>query len=392
MENIESIFNISVLIAREMTGEINDKERESLHQWLNRSERNRTVYRQIVEGENLSERNLTYNSIDVNQAWGKMSPSLTGRNKMRTVRNLFWKYAASILLVAGLGAATYYFFPRQSDIEQFAATPGERTENAELVLADGQRVEIDSKQSKIEYSGDGSSVSLNDTSRLDQSKSASENSFNEIIIPYGKRLDIILSDGSRVWLNSGSRLVFPPAFNGKVREVFLEGEACFEVSRNENKPFFVRTSAFRVKVLGTKFLVQAYKEENEFTTVLLEGRVNLAQNDKLFAKEFELLPNQKASFKGNEENFEITDVQDVENYIAWIDGYLNFEREDIYSVARRISRYYNIEIEVEGPVEKLKFSGKLDLKESPERILNSLATIFKTSYEKRENKFVFVKK
>lgn len=392
MKNIKSIIEISELIAREMAGELNELEKESLDHWLNSSERNQLIYRQIVEGRNLPERNTVYKSIDVDRAWNRMSILLDGRHNERSFRNIFFRYAAAVLLVAGLGAATYFLIPRPSEIVQFAATPVKQSENTELVLANGTRVEIESKQSKIEYNPDGSSVSLNDTSKLQQEPTSSENSFNEISIPYGKRSHVLLSDGTQVWLNSGSRLVFPPAFSGKIREVFLEGEACFEVAHNKANPFFVRTDAFRVKVLGTKFLVQAYKTEREYTTVLLEGSVTLTRNGELFAKEYLLTPNHKATLRETEKNFEISKVEDVENYIAWIDGYLNFESEDIFSIAKRISRYYNIVIEVEANVTKSEFSGKLDLKDSPERILNSLSTIFKTNYEKRENKYVFMSK
>lgn len=303
------------------------------------------------------------------------------------IRPIF-RYAAAVLLVIGLGISSLWLFNSQNDIEDFASSTSIKSQNAELILADGKRIEIENKQSKIEYATNGSSVSLNDSSKLEQSEPVSGKCFNQVIVPFGKRSNILLSDGSRVWLNSGSKIVYPPVFTDVDREVFLEGEAYFEIAKNENRSFYVRTSNFRVKVLGTKFNVQAYKDENEQSTVLLEGKVNIAKNEKLFSKGNELSPNQKATFLSSGDNFVITDVENAENYIAWIYGYLPVENQDIVSLSKRISRYYNVDIEVKAKNVNLRFSGKLDLKDDPKRILDALSTISKLKYKEQGDKFV----
>lgn len=299
-----------------------------------------------------------------------------------------FRYAAAALLIIGLGISSLWLFYSQSDIQNFASSSNLNSQNAELILADGKRIEIENKQSKIEYETNGSAVSLNDSSKLEQSEPVSGKSFNQVIVPFGKRSEILLSDGSRVWLNSGSRLVYPPVFNNVEREVFLEGEACFEICKNENKPFFVRTGDFRIKVLGTKFNVQAYKNEIEQSTVLLEGNITIAKNGKLFSKEYELSPNQKATLSATNDNFIISRVDDAENYIAWIYGYLPLENQNIVSLSKRISRYYNIEIEVRANNVDTRFAGKLDLKDDPKRILDGLSTIFKVKYKNEGGKIV----
>ncbi len=299
-----------------------------------------------------------------------------------------FRYAASVLLIVGLGISALLLFNRQSDIEDFACLPNEQSKNAELILADGRRVKIERKQSKIEYAANGASVSLNDSAKLEQTEPVSGKGYNQVVVPFGKRSNILLSDGTRVWLNSGSRLVYPPVFDRKSREVFLEGEAYFEVSKDARKPFFVRTEAFRVRVLGTKFEVQAYKNESVQNAVLLEGKVSLAKNGELFSKEYELSPNQKGVLSGEDKGFEITEVEDAHNCIAWIYGYLSFENEDIISLSKKISRYYNLEIEVKTSNNKLRLSGKLDLKEDPKRILEELSILFKTKCTKQGDKVV----
>jgi hypothetical protein len=311
------------------------------------------------------------------------------QTNQKQYRLLFLRYAASILVLIGLGISGLYLFRSRSDIEDFASTTKLSSKNAELILADGKRIEIESKQSKIEYALNGTTVSLNDTSKLEQSQPVSGESFNQIIVPFGKRSKILLSDGTQVWLNSGSRMVYPPVFKEKSREVFLEGEAYFEVSKNKAKPFFVRTDGFNVKVLGTKFSVQAFKDEKESFAVLLEGKVSLSKKSKLFGKEYELSPGQKGLLSDDNADINITDIDNAVNYIAWIYGFLNFENEDIHHLTKQISRYYNIEIDITKINIKPKFSGKLDLKENPERILDGLSKIYKIKYEKQENKFVF---
>jgi transmembrane sensor len=304
-------------------------------------------------------------------------------------RLVILRYAASLLLLTGLGTSGYFFFTGPSDIENFVTTTQVDSNKAELILADGKRIEIESIQSKIEYTPNGNTISLDDTTKYEQSQSASGKIFNQIIVPFGKRSSILLPDGSRVWLNSGSRLVYPTVFKDKSREVFLEGEAYFEVSINKSKPFFVRTDALNIKVLGTRFSVQAFKSEKEYFAVLLEGKVSLSANSKMFKKEYELSPNQKATLSETKDDINITSVENADNYIAWIYGFLNFENEGIQSLTKRISRYYNIEIDATGINAPAKFSGKLDLKENPERILDGLSKIFKIKYKKQEYKFVF---
>lgn len=318
---------------------------------------------------------------------GEILNAILQSKNNRVIINIL-RYAATVLLIVGLAASYMWLNNAHSEIEDYAAAVSLKSKNAELILADGKRVEFKSKQSKIEYINNSSSVSLNDSSKLEQPVSGSGKCYNQVIVPFGKRSHIIFSDGSKVWLNSGSRLVYPPVFNGVHREVFLEGEAYFEVAKNKNMPFIVRTSNFRIKVLGTRFNVQAYKNESEQTTVLLEGKVNIGKCGELFSNVHELTPNNKATLLTSEDDFTISNVGDAENYIAWTYGYLPMENQDILSLTRRISRYYNIDIEVTAKNVPTRFAGKLDLKEDPERIVEGLATIFKLKHRKEGEKIV----
>lgn len=313
--------------------------------------------------------------------------SILSQRKPKT-RYLFLKYAAAIALFVGISTTIYFYSATKPDIEAFAKQSVQPVDEAQLILADGQRIKIESKQSKIEYLGNGNALVLNDTSKITQSKPTSPESFNQMIVPYGKRSKILLADGTQVWINSGSKLVYPSNFTGTKREVFLEGEAYFEVSTDKNKPFFVKTDNFQVKVLGTKFGVQAYKNEPDQNTVLLEGKVSLSNGKGIFTEEQELMPNQKAVISGQDKTISISNVRDAQNYIAWIHGYLNLEDENFQGLANRISRYYNMEIEINSTVPNRRLSGKLDLKEDPTRILDGLSKIFNIKYEQKGDKII----
>ena len=210
-----------------------------------------------------------------------------------------------------------------------------------------------------------------------------------MIVPYGKRSYIVLSEGTKVWLNSGSKLIFPPAFKGKSREVILEGEAFFDVTKNAEMPFLVKTEAFKIKVYGTKFNVQVYAQDRDYSVVLVEGKVSMNANNELKSQEVFLVPHQKASISSGHEEIEVTPVENTEIYTAWMDGYLTFMNEDVAVLLKRVSRYYNVDIKVELPKNTERIYGKLDLKEDLERVLEGIAFISKTKFEKRENSYVF---
>ena len=305
----------------------------------------------------------------------------------RQYRILFLKVAASIVLMIGIGGSVFYMSTHRQ-VNNVVVNKTLLSENATLILADGKAVAISSKQSTVQYSADGSGIVVNDSSSIAQS--VADDGLNQMIIPYGKRSFIMLSEGTKVWLNSGSKLVFPPSFKGKTREVFLEGEALFDVAPNNEKPFYVKTERFKMKVYGTKFNVQVYQQDNDYSIVLIEGKVSLKVENNLPEKEIFLEPNQKATISKDKDSFEITNVENTEFYTAWVEGYLTFTNEEVTGLLKRVSRYYNVTIETNLPENAEKIYGKLDLKDDLERVLDGIAFISKTKYEKQGNKYVFI--
>ncbi|QGY47171.1 DUF4974 domain-containing protein [Maribellus comscasis] len=170
----------------------------------------------------------------------------------------------------------------------------------------------------------------------------------EVIAPIGSRTIVTLSDGSVVHLNYGSRIKYPQRFLGDAREVKLEGEGFFEVHHNPDKPFVVKTGKINIKAVGTSFNVHAYPEEDIVETVLVNGKVALETENAI--KESEpigsMLPGQHITFNTNTGEISYSKV-DVEKYIAWKDGKLIFEDSPIQEVASKLSRMFNVDIQID---------------------------------------------
>jgi len=315
------------------------------------------------------------------------------KNKKRHIQLSFIKYAAAILFLLGTGS-TLFFLKSKSPDSQLAVKMNNsknilanNSKDALLVLSNGETVSIQTKESSLKFSGDGSNIKVNDSKNVGQDVNAG--GINKMIVPYGKRSTITLSDGTKVWLNSGSTLIFPPAFQGKSREVQLIGEAFFDVTHNKEKPFYVKTDAFKMKVYGTRFDIQAYKQDNASSVILVEGKVSMTSNDDAKATEVFLTPNQRATIVDGHHNIEIDKVENPEIYTSWTEGYLIFTNEDITHVLKVVSRYYNVDINVATTINVDKIYGKLDLKEDLDKVLDGISFISKTKYKRNGNKYEF---
>jgi len=215
---------------------------------------------------------------------------------------------------------------------------------------------------------------------------------NTLIIPYGKRSTITLADGSRVWLNSGSVLEFPVQFDRKKREIRLtSGEMYIEVTPDQNKPFFVHTSNFNVRVYGTKFNISNYTGSLQ-TIVLVEGSVSLKSNDPNYQKELFITPSEKAIYSENG-TFNTQKV-DVNQFISWKDGHLSFDKTPITEVLQQIGRYYNLSFDYEQDVnlQKRTCSGKIYLSDNLDNVMTTIGLLSSTAYSRVDNQIFITHK
>jgi transmembrane sensor len=316
--------------------------------------------------------------------------------KLEIRRRLSW--AASVLFIVSLGTFGYLYLTDNNQGYRFVSADAPQSSEARMVLSTGEEIALKKDNSTIALNDNSNQVTVNDSIiDLTENKGAGKQTvpMNEVVIPYGKKSELVLADGTKVWLNAGSRLAFPSRFTKNTREVFLEGEACFEVAKNEKQPFIVKAGSLDVKVLGTHFNVSAYPADATIETVLLEGSVAV-EKPKAFGlgkTEVVLKPSQKASFKKEQREFKVTDEADVDIYIAWTYGWLKYNRESLSSVLRKVERYYNVEIQLPAnyPGDDL-ITGKLDLKESLDAVMVVLADASRFEYRISGNKVYIEKK
>ena len=196
---------------------------------------------------------------------------------------------------------------------------------------------------------------------------------NTLVVPKGRRSSLLLEDGSKVWVNSGSILHFPSSFEPSQRSIEVEGEIYIEVARKEI-PFYVKTKGFVVNVLGTKFNISAYEEEQESSVVLVEGHVAVETTNN---ETIQLLPNRKLTIQEGRNEIDEVDVYD---YISWKDGLLQFRGETMDNILMRLSRYYNIPIRCKSGIGDRRSSGKLVLFDDIHQVMETFSILYNTQY------------
>lgn len=321
--------------------------------------------------------------------------SINTYNKRRNM----WVYgsvAASIALLAGvfylLSVNRFSDFPAEYQVA--SASEFENVKDVVLQLSKDEQLLISDDSSIIEYSSDNQAIKIGD-SRTIRKEANNGNTFNTLLVPYGKRSEIILSDGTKVWLNSGSKLVYPSSFSGDNREVFLIGEAIFDVFENKEQPFYVTTNDYTVKVLGTVFNVTNYPDDSFTSTVLKSGLVEINYREKnilRLKKSIEILPGTMATYERDNDQL-ITSTVKLDSYFSWKDGVMIFKNDPLEDIVKKVSRYYNVEVNIDNSeLRKERFSGHLNLKDDIFQVLNIIneSTDFTFSVEKGDNENIII--
>ncbi|HNQ27726.1 MAG TPA: DUF4974 domain-containing protein [Aquaticitalea sp.] len=265
-------------------------------------------------------------------------------------------------------------------------------DHIQLILADGNNVGIDEDEVAIAYSNTGEQVQIGKNQQISQqSIQDGQLVYNTLVVPYGKRSSIALSDGSKVWLNSGSKLVFPVNFITKNREVYIEGEAIFDVAKDKEKPFIVKSEGQQIEVLGTVFNVSAYRDDAYVQTVLKSGSVKVvygASGLQNSPQSITMAPGSMASLDLKNTKLSTQSVN-VEKYFSWRDGIFIFKNDSLESIMKKIARYYNMDIVIENQaLAGASFSGYLDLKDNIENVIKTIRETTKFEYTIKNNKMI----
>lgn len=319
------------------------------------------------EWENLNIRTDLFDKAKSEEILNKILNAEKNGGDNRPVKSMYlaawFKIAATVLVVLGIGS---YFLIRNKPTANNTlvkaqlphdALPGEN--KAILTLANGSTVILDDKQNGLVAKQGNTLVIKSKDGQVgykpaDSVAAEAATAYNTISTPKGYQYQVVLSDGSKVWLNAASSLRFPTQFKGKERDVEITGEAYFEVAKNPDMPFIVKVNREEVKVLGTHFCIMAYDDERFLKTTLLEGSIKLtsAKTDNILKPGNQALLNQQG-------NVSIIENADVDEAVAWKNGLFQFKDENITGIMRQAARWYDLNVSYQGKIPTRQFTGKI---------------------------------
>jgi len=356
---------ILALLKKHQQGTLSNEDKDKLDAWY--------LYK-------ASTSNLQLNEYELEEDYQHLKSKLPVAKETKVIR--LWPriaVAASIILVLGTGIF-YIAKPKQQSIQvveraKDIAPGGTR---GILTLSNGKQIILADISKKDTIAQEGSQDEV--TIKMDEngvityvinpdaaSSQSDPNSFNTLSTPTGGQYNIVLADGTKVYLNTVSSLKYPTQFKGDQRVVELEGEAYFEVAKNKNKPFIVKSGNQEIEVLGTHFNVHAYDNELVIKTTLLEGSVAVThKNQKAVLK-----PGQQSNVSENVNKIAIREV-DTEAAIAWKNGRFKFDNADLKTVMKQLERWYGIKVEYRGDVSDIRFNGGTFMNKNLSEVLKVL--------------------
>ncbi|WP_127132865.1 FecR family protein [Pseudoflavitalea rhizosphaerae] len=279
------------------------------------------------------------------------------REKRKTVRvhYLRWAAAAAVVIIAFMAG---WWLPKkekpvQPIVENSIVGPG--SNGAILTLADGSKMVLDSIGNGVIARQGNTSVSINNGQLVyDAAAGAGTTGFNTMTTPKGRQFQLVLPDGTNVWLNAASSITYPTSFSGNERKVSVTGEAYFEVAKNATQPFRVSipdNKSHTIDVLGTHFNVNAYNDAGYISTTLLEGKIKVGQAI--------LQPGDQANSVGNYPA-RVIQGMDLAYVMAWKNGLFHFNQTSLQLVMKQLERWYNIDVQYAGSPPELRINGKMD--------------------------------
>ncbi|MCR8556465.1 FecR family protein [Mucilaginibacter sp. BJC16-A38] len=336
---------------------ITPEEQAEFAAWYNQDQDNPVeIPEDFAENEEvLKERILNKINRDINQK--------NTRIRKTTLRWLSVTSAAAILMLA-IGFI-YFHEHRNSSLKHIAFSPKLKNDitpggnKAILTLSNGTKINLNEAKNGVLASQGQTVLKKDKDGRIiyqapDKKAIDSSDTFNTINIPRGGQFQVVLSDGSKVWLNSSSSITFPTAFSKIERRVTITGEVYFEVAKNKQLPFRVVAGKQTVEVLGTHFNINAYTDESAIKTTLIEGSVKVSANSNTAI----LKPEQQSTIFNRTDKISISTV-DTEDVLAWKNGNFQFESAEIPLIMRQASRWYDVDIKYEGEVPKRRFTGSI---------------------------------
>ncbi len=350
------------------------------------TEETERFWQQVLLVNNLSEevfegakQKLLQPAHSMNQhAKDALFSQITESTHTRVRKISYYRYAAAaILLVLGISFALFRYQSNEVPVKELAEKSQADTSGILLVTGAGETVNIEGKEAVLDFSN-ANAVTVNkkklEVARISQAVQ------HEVRVPVGKRISLILSDGTKMWVNAGSIVKFPSHFDKKQREVSVDGEVYADVVKNPKKPFVFHTKEFNVQVLGTSLNIHAYSDDPNQQVTLVEGKVKVKSSQG----EHFLKPDESYFADGKTE--EVREV-DVTFFTSWKDGFYRFKDQQLKDVIQNLERYYGTDIECSPKIAKMTCSGYLDLKDDINMVLRGVAFSMDIKFKKEESSY-----
>ena len=362
MNKFENIYQDAALMRKFLLGEANEAERKELEKRLAECPDLKKVYEQLQNCETLKAAFGEYKDYSSKKAYQSFLQKI-GRMEKKERKPFIsrvWWYAAAAVIVLAVGLS-FYMSNFYSAVEEKRVLIQPGTQQAQLTLPDGSIIDVDKKEVNVVVDGvqvkyKKGVLSYQPTVTTQHEEESTEEKpvkSNELVIPRGGENTVILADGTTVHLNAGSKLTYPVRFAGKRRVVALEGEAYFDVVKDETRPFIVQTHLGEVTVLGTAFNINAYTDASVYTT-LVHGKVQFSSSS---IGTIILSPGEQAvvSANGSEKR-----MVDLDEYVGWVDGRYVFNNRPLGEIMQTFERWYDIQVYYETPhLRDITYSGSL---------------------------------
>jgi ferric-dicitrate binding protein FerR (iron transport regulator) len=354
---------INILVKNITKTPLSDEETRQLDEWTNASDENARFLAQIRDESKLAVELHILQNIHPQDIWNRLQNDLLQQEseikpgeRRRHVIRLFSKYAAAAAIIVAILIPIYRWQRgikpvriEQHDIVLKADLPP-ASNKATLTLADGSVIALHDSVHGVIARQSGNTVRIDDNGELAYLPSGNNagsftNVVNTVRTPNGGKMHLVLPDQTQVWLNAGSAITYPVSFNGGQRRITLEGEAYFDVTADPHRPFFVQTGNTSIAVLGTRFNIRSYKDDERSVATLVSGKISVSANGKMA----ELKPSRQAVI--TREGMVLADA-DTTEATAWKDGIFSFKAETIEGVMREVARWYDVQIEYKGKVDR----------------------------------------
>lgn len=390
-----NIQRVIYLLSQSRQDRLSADEQVELEMWRSATTANEALYQKLQQDGIKEEVLAELDSFRTEERLAYLKNMLNTRSKKIKV---FYPSvaAAGLLLIASIVLLLYW--SRISALEESARVVGKTSivesdsvTNVMLTLSDGSQIVLDAAASDTLLRESGIRLRRSSTGEITYEilEGVQRGGQNSIHTPVGSQYKVVLTDGTKVWLNALSSITYPVDFMAADRRIKVEGEAYFEVEKvvgadGKKKPFTVDLAGYKIAVLGTKFNVKSYADEPHSTTTLVEGRVKILNG----YKSVELLPGYQARIATGQSQIKVEEV-DVLPVISWKEGYFSFEQEKITAVMNEIARWYGVEVVYLHNPKDVHFAGRIPKHNSLEQVLEVLELTGGCKF-KREGRRVLV--